>query len=104
MIRSARQAMASSTTEATGSTASGTRRTGAVGSPQTSPTASQSLAQAGSYMVSMTRTTSATVGIRDSVVTRRTLLVASGEIWDSHDRVRSVDYSQLHSSMIVHSR
>src|SRR4051812_455349 len=67
--------MASSTTASTGSTARSTRRTGAVGSPQTSPTASQSRAQAGSYICSSTETTWARVGVLVSLVTPRTIVI-----------------------------
>src|SRR5687768_1720881 len=73
MRRSARQVSASSMTGGAGSTASSTRRTGAEGSPQTSPTASQSRAQEGSYIRSSTDTTSANDGGEGSLVTFGTL-------------------------------
>src|SRR3954462_12277723 len=72
--RSACQATASSTTASTGSTASSTRRTGAEGSPQTSPTASQSRAHAGSYICSSTWTTWARVAVPVSLVTTTTIV------------------------------
>src|SRR5689334_18572228 len=58
-------------TAGAGSMASRIRRTGAPGSPQTRPTASQSRAQAGSYMRSRTAMTSAREGEAASVVTLR---------------------------------
>ncbi len=60
--RSAPQASASSATSSTGSTASSTLRTGASGSPATSPTASQSSAVDGGYSSSSVRTTRPSVG------------------------------------------
>src|SRR3954466_8415869 len=92
--RSACQATASSTTASTGSTASSTRRTGAEGSPQTSPTASQSRAHAGSYICSSTWTTWARVGVPVSLVTATTIVGASVPDDENFNSSLRFDYPQ----------
>ena len=72
------------------------RRTGAAGSPQTSPTASQSRAHAGSYICSRTLTTWARVGVF-SLVTTTTIVAALPREAANVNCSLCLDYAQLMS-------